>query len=138
MQCIILVSSWARVLSSKTQVLDIYIHMFIKPVLAWGKKLVIEGWITFWLALQPCYFGLHLSFFKITDDRIRFFTKKLKWNSFSYQIKELVYPMVYIQKKFKNSFKVSCNLLISTLKSIPVVRLSTKCAFSYTIIIIKY
>lgn len=60
-------------------------------------------------------------FFKLQMIELDFFTKKLKWNSFSYQIKELVYPMVYIQKKFKNSFKVSCNLLISTPKSIPVV-----------------
>lgn len=95
--------------------------MFIKPVLAWGKKLVIEGWITFLTRITPMLLRPPYFIFLITDDRIRFFTKKLKWNSFSYQIKELVYPMVYIKKKFKNSFKVSCNLLISTPKSIPMV-----------------
>lgn len=52
-----------------------------------------------------CITAILLSFFKITDDRIRFFTKKLKWNSFSYQIKELVYPMVYIQKKIQKLFQ---------------------------------
>lgn len=128
MQCI-LVSSWARVLSFKTQVLDIYTYVYLSCP-GMGEEIGHRGMDNF----LTCITAILLSFFKITDDRIRFFTKKLKWNSFSYQIKEQCIPWSTFQKNFKNSFKVSCNLLISTLKSIPVVHSSTKCAFLYTII----
>lgn len=40
---------------------------------------------------------LHLSIFKLQV--IELSNKKLKFNSFPYQIRELVYSMVYIQKK---------------------------------------